>query len=276
MRPQTIALFIVVFLFLTSVSIAQKRGLTIATEAEIKSDVGLVPCDDQKRLDVVKDLFRKYGAQEADLLVEDLGKARNVVVKKQGKTDETVIIGAHFDKVDEGCGAIDNWTGIVVLANLYRTMREPETQKTYLFVAFGKEERGLVGSEAMAANIPKEQRGNYCAMVNFDSFGFTYPQALRNVSDQPLIALAKKTSEEMKLPFGDAGIDIASADSFPFKTRKIPAISFHGLSNNWMSYLHTSADKLSSVNMQSVYVGYRHGLAFLSKVDQAACDAFRK
>lgn len=276
MRPQNTALLIIVFLSLISAANAQKRGLDIVSDAQIKADMELAPCDDQKRLDAVKQLFRKYGAQETAISVEDFGKVRNVVIKKPGKTDETVIVGAHYDKVDEGCGAIDNWTGIVVMSNLYRTMRESETQKSYLFVAFGKEERGLVGSEAMASKIPKEQRKNYCAMVNFDSFGFTYPQALRNVSDESLIELAKKTSGEIKIPFGDAGIDIASADSFPFQSRKIPAISFHGLSNNWMNFLHTSADKLSSVNMQSVYIGYRHGLVFLTKVDQAACDAFRK
>jgi Zn-dependent M28 family amino/carboxypeptidase len=276
MFSQNISIFVLAIFCLVSVTAAQSQYVNIATEAYIKADLALVSCDDQKRLDAVKDLFRKNGAQESAVSVEDLGKVRNLIVKKQGKTDETVIVGAHFDKVDDGCGAIDNWSGIVVLANLYRSMRESETQKTYLFVAFGKEERGLIGSEAMASKIPKEERKNYCAMVNFDSFGFTYPQALQNVSDKPLIALAKEISDAMKIPFGDAGIDIASADSFPFKTRKIPAISFHGLSNNWMSYLHTSSDKLSNVNTQSVYIGYRHGLAFLSKVDQAACDAFRK
>jgi Zn-dependent M28 family amino/carboxypeptidase len=276
MFSQNISIFVLAIFCLVSVTAAQSQEVKIATEADIKADLALVSCDDQKRLDAVKDLFRKNGAQESAVSVEDLGKVRNLIVKKQGKTDETVIVGAHFDKVDDGCGAIDNWSGIVVLANLYRSMRESETQKTYLFVAFGKEERGLIGSEAMASKIPKEERKNYCAMVNFDSFGFTYPQALQNVSDKPLIALAKEISDAMKIPFGDAGIDIASADSFPFKTRKIPAISFHGLSNNWMSYLHTSSDKLSNVNTQSVYIGYRHGLAFLSKVDQAACDAFRK
>jgi hypothetical protein len=128
----------------------------------------------------------------------------------------------------------------------------------------------------MADAIPKDQRANYCAMVNFDSFGFTFPQALRNVSDESLIKLAKQTSKEMKVPFGDAGIELASADSRSFMIRKIPAISLHGLSGNWMSYLHTSDDKLSNVNMASVLLGYRYGLVFMSKIEQAACDSFRK
>jgi hypothetical protein len=43
-----------------------------------------------------------------------------------------------------------------------------------------------------------------------------------------------------------------------------------------MSYLHTSDDKLSNVNIASVLLGYRYGLVFMSKIEQAACDSFRK
>lgn len=255
---------------------AQKVSPNIASDAEIKSDVSLAPCDDKARLAAAKGLFIKSGAAEADITIEQLKKVENLIVTKKGKTNETVIVGAHYDKTVDGCGVIDNWTGIVILANLYRTMRELATDKTYIFVAFGKEELGLIGSDAMAGNIPKEERSNYCAMVNFDSYGFTYPQALGNISDRSLIKLAEETSTEMKIPFSEAGIDLASSDSESFRQRKIPGISMHGLSNNWSNYLHSSSDKLSNVNIASVTMGYRHGLVFLSKVDRKPCDAFRK
>ena len=163
----------------------------------------------------------------------------------------------------------------MILAHLYRTMKDLTTNKNYLFVAFGKEELGLIGSDAMADAIPKESRKNYCAMVNFDSFGMAYPQALRNISDEPLIKLAKETSKEMNIPFADAGIDFASSDSQSFRRKKIPAIGLHGLNNKWTDFLHSRADKVANVNTQSVYVGYRHGLVFLSKIEQRPCDSFR-
>lgn len=249
----------------------------MSTEEDIKADMELAPCKSRKeRREDVKKLFLKMGATENDIAFEKLDDVENVVVTKKGKTDETVIVGAHFDKTETGCGAIDNWSGIVIMANLYRTLKDLTTQKTYKFVAFDQEELGLLGSDAMAKEIPREKRGNYCAMVNFDSFGFTYPQAMRTISSDSLLKLAKEVSEEMKIPFAKAAIDFASSDSESFLKRDIPAISFHGLNNQWKDYLHRPNDKVSKVNMQSVLIGYRHGLVFLSKIENKPCETFRK
>jgi hypothetical protein len=258
-------------------SAAQPSNIKFSTEADIKADMELGPCKGRKeRREAVKQLFLKVGAPESDIAFEKIDDVENVVVTKKGKTDETVVIGAHFDKTETGCGAIDNWSGIVILANIYRTMKDLTTQKTYKFVGFDKEELGLLGSDAMAKEIPKDKRANYCAMVNFDSFGFSYPQAMRNISTDSLLALAKEVSEEMKMPFARAAIEFASSDSESFRIRDIPAISFHGLDNQWQNFLHNPNDKLSKVNTQSVYFGYRHGLVFLSKIENQPCDAFRK
>lgn len=275
MRKLRIKALAALFFVLTLSAFSQEQIVRFSTEEEIKADVALVPCKDKERLAAVKSLFAKMGANEAEIKIEKLKSAENLVVTKKGKTDETVVIGAHYDKTDEGCGAIDNWAGIVILANLYRTMKDFTTEKTYQFAAFGKEEIGLVGSNAMADGIPKEKRANYCAMVNFDSFGFTYPQALRNISDTSLIKLAEEVSKEMKIPFAQAGIELASSDSESFRRKKIPAITLHGLNNQWQNYLHSSSDKVSNVNIQSIFIGYRHGLVFLSKIENKPCGAFR-
>ena len=228
------------------------------------------------RIEAVKKLFIKIGAPEADLKVEKINDVENLLVVHKGKTEETVILGAHYDKVSDGCGALDNWTGIVVLANLYRTIKDFDTQKTYVFAAFGKEELGLIGSDEMARAIPKEKRANYCAMVNFDSFGLAYPQVMTNISDTKLIDLAKEVAGEMKLPFAQARIENASSDSESFRKQKIPAIGFHGLTDKWRDYLHTTKDKVENVNSQSVYIGYRFALNYLVKIDAKGCGEFRK
>lgn len=271
-----IKILLITILLLHGFSYAQENKIKFSTEEEIKKHVEAVPCKDKERLEAVKNLFLQVGAADSDVKIEKLKSVENLVVTKKGKTNEIVVVGAHYDKTADGCGAIDNWTGIVILANLYRTLKDFTTEKTYIFAAFGKEELGLIGSDEMADAIPKEQRSNYCAMVNFDSFGFSIPQALGNISDEPLIKLAEEVSKEMKIPFGQAGIDLASSDSASFRKKKIPAITLHGLHNQWQNYLHSSRDKVSNVNLQSVYIGYRHALVFLSKIDNKQCDAFRK
>jgi Zn-dependent M28 family amino/carboxypeptidase len=254
----------------------QSKKARIATEADIRADVDLVACKSDERLEAVKKLFIGKGAAESDLVVEKFEKGENLVITKKGSSDETVVIGAHFDKVDEGCGAIDNWTGIVILTNLYGTMKDLSAEKTYKFVAFDKEEKGLVGSNAMAKSIPESERGNYCAMINVDSFGFSYPQVLDNATDPKMRDAAKTLAKEMEIPFAEASLlGVADADSSSFKRVKIPSITLHGLSNDWRNYLHTSKDQLKNVNSTSVYIGYQFVLRYLMKVDAAGCSTFR-
>ena len=266
----------ILVLFLVFSAFSQQQKVFISSENEIKEDLKLNVCKNEHRLEAVKKLFQKMGAKEADIKIEKIKTVENLVIAKKGKTDETVIIGAHYDKTNDGCGAIDNWTGIVIIANLFRTMKDFNTEKTYIFAAFGKEELGLLGSDEMARAIPKEKRTNYCAMVNFDSFGFTFPQVMRNISDSKLTDLAKEVSSELKIPFSNAVIEFASSDSESFRKQKIPAVSLHGLSDKWRDYLHDPNDKLENVNTQSVYIGYRHALNYLAKIDASSCNAFRK
>jgi len=247
----------------------------ISTEAQLKADVELAPCKSEERLEIVKKLFLKMGAKESDISIEKYKDSENVVVKKKGASDETVIVGAHYDKVKEGCGAIDNWTGIVILANLYKTLAQSSTTKSYVFVAFDQEEIGLLGSKAIVKAIPKENLPQYCAMVNMDSFGFAVPQAPSNMSNSKMVKLAKEIAKGMKLQFSDAAISNADADSSSFLAKKIPAITFDGLSSDWQKYLHGKNDQVANINVQSVYIGYRFILAYITKIDAAGCGEFR-
>jgi len=253
----------------------QAQKAKVSTAEEIKADVELVPCKDKERLEAVKKLFLKMGAAESDIIIEDFKNVQNLVVTKKGKTDEIVIIGAHYDKAEVGCGAIDNWTGIVIIANTYRTIKDVTTEKTYKFVAFGKEEKGLLGSGAMAKAITTEEKAKYCAMVNLDSFGFALPQVLENISSKKMTELAKVLAKEFELPLSTASLTLASSDSASFIKNDIPAITFHGLSDDWQKYLHSSNDKLKNVNTDSVYVGYQYVLQYLIKLDSSPCGSFR-
>jgi len=110
-----------------------------------------------------------------------------------------------------------------------------------------------------------------------DSFGFTYPQVLSNSSNAKMTKFAKELASEVKMPFADASLaGVADADSSSFLGKDIPAITFHGLSNKWPEYLHSSKDKLSNVNHQSVLVGYNFVALYLARVDPKPCDTFRK
>jgi Zn-dependent M28 family amino/carboxypeptidase len=215
------------------------------------------------------------GAPSSDASVEQSGSAKNYVVRREGAGPGMIVIGAHYDFVKEGCGAIDNWTGIVVVAHMYRTISHMKPSKTVLFVAFDQEERGRVGSRAMVQSILKNGKSNYCAMLNFDSFGMGKPFALQEESSLKLVQLGMELADGMQVPFNQKVIS-GFSDAVSFLKQGIPAITLSGLTDGWPSVLHTEKDQQNAISTDSVFVGYRLGLSMWSSIDAAPCDSYRE
>jgi Zn-dependent M28 family amino/carboxypeptidase len=255
---------------------AQNRKAAFSTPEQMQEDIKAVPCKgNTERLAGVKALFMKMGATASDISVEKINNVENIVVRKQGSSPEVVVIGAHYDKVSHGCGAVDNWTGIVAIAHIYKTIKDMPLKKSVLFVGFGREEEGLIGSREMVRAIDKDRLGQYCAMINIDSLGLGIPQAETGISSKKLVTRAAELAKRMQMPFQQGTIREGDTDSSSFLARKIPAIALHGLSNEWQQVLHTHEDKVSKVNPASVFMGYRLALALFGEVENSACDAFR-
>lgn len=254
----------------------QARKPDFSTPEQMQEDIKLVPCKgNSERLRAVKTLFEKMGARETDISIENLSDVENITIRKQGASSELIVIGAHYDKVSHGCGAVDNWTGIVTAAHIYKTIKDVPLKKSVLFVGFGREEEGLIGSRQMVKSINKEQLDQYCAMINIDSLGLGIPQVENRLSSKKLVAIAADLAKRMQIPFHQGAVFQSDADSSSFLERKIPAISIHGLSNQWREVLHTNEDKVSKVNPMSLYMGYKLALALFGEVEKSACDAFR-
>ena len=78
----------------------------------------------------------------------------NVVVtlpgaSRDGADARTILIGAHYDRVAVGRGAVDNAASCAALVELIRRFTAtPTTGTTLTFVFFDREENGLVGSRS--------------------------------------------------------------------------------------------------------------------------------
>lgn len=254
---------------------AQESGFNISTPDQIKEDFSTVPCDDKKRLESVKALFERAGLPSSDVTTDKYKDVENFVWTKKGESAEKIVIGAHYDKVADGCGALDNWTGVVTLSHLYRTLKDIPLKKTLVIVAFGKEEKGLIGSRAMTNAIDKDQAAEYCAMINVDTLGLSPPQVANNMSSKKLAQFTEDLAKEMKMPFARASIPGADSDSSSFVAKKIPAVTIHGMNNQWPKLLHSNNDQSAKVNTGSVYLGYRLVLAMVVRLDQSPCAAYK-
>jgi Zn-dependent M28 family amino/carboxypeptidase len=97
------------------------------------------------------------------------GDSANVIAIKEGLTDREIIIGAHYDSVDDGDGADDNASGVAVLLEAAAMIRNIQTPYTLRFIAFGAEETGLNGSYYYVEQMSKAEIDNTLDMINLDS-----------------------------------------------------------------------------------------------------------
>lgn len=108
----------------------------------------------------------------------------NVYGKVEGSTGKYIVVGAHYDHLGLGGkeigsrrpdtvavhnGADDNASGIAGVLHIAKHYaKEKNLEHGFIFVAFGAEERGIVGSKHFAENIDPKK---VVAMVNFDMIG---------------------------------------------------------------------------------------------------------
>ena len=81
--------------------------------------------------DVVRQVYRAKGVESANLEATRGGDERS---------NEILLIGAHYDSVSGSPGADDNASGVAVLLEMSRRFRDIHTERTVRFVAFVNEE----------------------------------------------------------------------------------------------------------------------------------------
>ena len=121
-------------------------------------------------------------------LVKKQTEAYNVIGVLEGNDsvlkNEAIIIGAHYDHLGHGGqgslavnstgihhGADDNASGVAAMLELARQfVKEKKNKRTIIFIAFGGEEEGLLGSKHYVNN-PVFPLDKTIAMINMDMVG---------------------------------------------------------------------------------------------------------
>ena len=198
-------------------------------------------------------------------------KLPNVICTLPGTFDKFIIVGAHFDRVSEGDGVVDNWSGASLLPSLYEAVKAQPRQHTYIFVGFTDEEKGEVGSRFYVRQMTKEQVAVTDAMVNMDTLGLAPSEVWASHSDKRLLSSLIYIAKSLNLPLTGVNAEqIGSTDSEPFAERKIPRITIHSLTQvAWNAgLLHTSKDRISAINRDDYYETYHLLAAYIAMLDQ--------
>lgn len=77
----------------------------------------------------------------------------NLIVEKQGKKRDVVILGAHYDTVPGSPGADDNASSVAVMLEIARLSKEIQNEKTLVFAAFVNEESPCCGTQNMGSMV---------------------------------------------------------------------------------------------------------------------------
>ncbi len=146
---------------------------------------------------------------------------------------QTLVIGAHYDTEgtvsDVTCaGADDNASGVSTVLELARLCASRgHYECNLLFVAFGAEEPGNIGSRFFVNNVP-DRIGRIKAMLNFDMVG--------RLTNNILYVHQVQSAEEWKTllrEIPDRSLDIrfgpnwSATDSGPFYRSGVPVLWFY-------------------------------------------------
>lgn len=119
----------------------------------------------------------------------------------QANASRTLLLGAHYDRVAQGNGAVDNASSCAVLLELLAALKTSPLQNyTVRGVFFDMEERGLVGSQAYFA---KARDGAKPALaLNLDIFGYgdTFFAVSPSPASGPLLAALQQAAKEASMP----------------------------------------------------------------------------
>jgi Zn-dependent M28 family amino/carboxypeptidase len=101
------------------------------------------------------------------------GRYQNIVaIPFNPASDTTVLVGAHYDSVPGSPGADDNASGVAALLECARLTALLENPAATAFVAFNREEDGLLGSADFVANYLPNSSLNLEAVHVLEMIGY--------------------------------------------------------------------------------------------------------
>jgi len=180
--------------------------------------------------------------QEAVVWTDGEGvTGRNVVGYIDNNSENTIVIGAHFDHLgmgNEGSlyrgepaihnGADDNASGTAALVALAKLMKHEKHASNFLFIAFSGEENGLWGSNYFVKNPTIDlTKVNY--MINMDMVGRLNAEktlAINGVGTSPSFpsAIDLANGDSLKIVTSESGV--GPSDHTSFYLQDLPVLHF--------------------------------------------------
>jgi putative aminopeptidase FrvX len=258
--------------FVAMNAFAQTLHYSLAARQLVEDRLKKYGGNDTQREVSLKQLFADAGCDNEHLSEQPVkgSKLPNVICVLPGTSDQTIVVGAHFDHVAAGDGVVDNWSGAALLPSLYEAVKGVPRRHTYIFIGFTDEERGEVGSRFYVKRLTPEEVAAIKAMVCLDTLGLGMTNVWAHRSDKQLTDVLAYTAQTLHIPLQAVNVDeVGSTDSQQFVARKIPSITIHTLTQQtWNEHiLHGLKDRISAVRMDDYYQTYHLVSVYLVLLD---------
>lgn len=227
------------------------------SQDELLQKLRLAPSRDLSRLQTIRQMFKAAGCQRPSQHDVPSRRGINLSCRTGSQQQKTIVVGAHYDKVSEGRGVADNWSGSILLPVLFEQMNQQDTRYIFQFVAFGFEEEEMLGSRAFVGQLEKNAVTPVVAMINLDTLGMK-PVVVDPRSDRKLYCLVQQLARERNIPIaGRRYLHEISGDWEPFKKDGIPILNLHSLDRRGLEVIHSKRDRISAVNFDVYYQTYQ-------------------
>ena len=226
-------------------------------------------------------------------VLKSTAKTLNVLGKISGKSDEVLVVGAHYDHLGWGGdgslapgvhavhnGADDNASGTAVVLEMAakRVSSRIQPEDTVLYALWGAEEEGLLGSQAWV-DAPTVSLESITANINMDmvgrlqSGGVTVGSHVTASAFGPALDACSTLFEE-ELSFQPVAQDLpggGGSDHMSFHAVNIPAIFFFsGLHSDY----HKPSDDVEKLDYSRMAVLVQKVSFFADLLMEAPAESF--
>ena len=199
------------------------------------------------------------------------------------KNDKYIVIGAHYDHLGFGgfgtgsrdpnnhaihYGADDNASGVASVIEIAEKLAsiKDSLNTNFIFVAFGAEEMGLLGSKHFTSNLPVPD-SLIKAMINIDMLGRMKPDSSLQISGVGTSlegeSLLNELNNNYNFNLGFSYEGYGPSDHSSFYTKNIPVFFFS--TGAHIDY-HTPGDSVESINFDGMQLASNYIYDFTNKI----------
>ncbi len=202
---------------------------------------------------------------------ESAGTSQNVIAEIPGRTDEWIVLSAHYDSTPLSRGAYDNMSGCIGLLGIMEALRGKAPLRYGLrFVFCGSEEVGLLGSKAYTAAHEAELE-KIALDINLDMIGTYMGRFIACISaENKLLHYLEYLCAQRGWGL-HARQDIYSSDSTPFADKGVPALSFARIEPKSQATIHNRYDTRALLSEDQLIAD----IGFLSDFTLGMADAVK-